>query len=274
MSSALVPRTRPPPGLYRLARLFRRLSLVVLVGLLLFVASVGYSAVELVQSSAQNGGYSAVFAGNDTVLLQGSVSLSNPGVYPVSDFSLGLRIENASGTLLGDLSTSPVTLAAGATTTFPVRLSLPIRASGPALSLLVQDQFLSVGVWGNATYAYLFPVSVHFVQQKSWGAPFANLSITAGAPVSGGVGVSVPLTISFQNHADFTESGALDIALLSVGGATCGAGTVPLNVPPGYFYDTIATVALATGCSITGGSAVATFVSASGTVPLPPEGIP
>ena len=238
------------------------------------MASVGYSAAQLVQSSAQTGAYSANFAGNDTVSVQGSVSLSNPGYYPVSGFSLGLRIENASGTLLGDLSTSPVTLAPGATTTFPVRLSLPITAAGPAVSLLVHDQFLSVGVWGNATYAYLFPASVHFVQQKSWGAPFANLAITVGTPLAGSGGVSAPLTSAFANHADLTESGTLRVALVSAAGGTCGVGAFPMNVPPGTLYDATNPIALAGGCSLAGGNAIVTYVSGSTTVPLPPEAIP
>ena len=274
MSSFLAPRVRRPPGLYRLARLFRRLSLAVLVVLILFLASVGYSAFDFVRSSPQSGGYSASFSANDTVSVSGSVSLSNPGYYPVSGFSLGLRIENASGVLLGDLSTPPVTLAPGSTTTFPVALSVPISVAGPAVSLLVTDQFLSVGVWGNATYAYLFPVSVHFVQQKSWGAPFANLAITAGTPFAAGGGVNVPITITFANHADFTESGSLSVTLVSSGGATCGTGTVPMDVPPGAFYDQTENLALASGCSLAGGSVVATFVSGSETVPLPPEAIP
>lgn len=274
MSTAVVPHIRCPSGLYRLARLLRRLSLVVLIAVVLFVASVGYSAVQLVQSSAQSGGYSADFAGNDTVSVTGEVSLSNPGYYPVSGFALGLRIENASGALLGDLSTAPVTLAPGASTTFPVRFSLPISATGPAVSLLVTDQSLSVGLWGNATYAYLFPVSVHFVQQKSWGAPFADLAITAGAPFAANGGVEVPITISFANHADFTETGALQLMLLSAVGATCGATAFPVDVPPGALYDQTENVPLASGCSVVGGTADATFVSGTDAVPLPPEAIP
>ena len=274
MASFLAPRVRHPPGLYRVARLFRRLSFAVLVVLILFMASVGYSAVEFVRASPQSGSYSASFAHNDTVSVTGSVSLSNPGFYPVAGFSLGLRIANASGVFLGDLSTTPRTLAPGSTTTFPVGLSLPISVTGPAVSLLVTDQFLSVGVWGNATYAYLFPVSIHFVQQKSWGAPFANLAITAGTPVAGSTGVSVPITVTFANHADFTESGTLQVALFSSGGATCAAGAFPMDVPSGAFYDQTENLVLASGCSIAGGSAVAAFVSGSETIPLPPEGIP
>ena len=274
MSSSLAPHFRRPPGLYRVARLFRRLSLLVLVVLILFMVSVGYSAVEFVRSSPQSGDYSASFVANDTVSVSGSMSLSNPGFYPVAGFSLGLRIENASGAFLGALSTTPRTIAPGTTTTIPVELSLPISAAGPAVSLLITDQFLSVGVWGNATYAYLFPVSIHFVQQKSWGAPFANLAISAGTPVAGGGGVTVPITVTFANHADFAESGTLQVALESSSGATCGAGAFPMDVPPGAFYDQTESLALASGCPISGGSAVAVFVSGSETIPLPPEGIP
>lgn len=274
MASDRTARIHRPPSLYRGARLLRRLSLVVLVLLILFVASAGYSAFSLVRSSPQSGGYAASFSANDTLSVTGSVSLSNPGYYPVSGLSLGLRIENATGTLLGDLSTAPVTLAARSTTDFPVRLFVPISATGAAASLLVRDQFLQVGVWGNATYAYLFPVSVHFVQQKSWGAPFASLAITAGTPRTGNGGVNVPVTVSFANHASFTESGAITLVLLSTGGTECANTSFPVLVAPGGLYDQTENVALAGSCTIAGGSADATFVSGGQSVSLPPVGVP
>ena len=275
MSTVLVGGIRRPPGFYRVARILRRLSLVVLVLLMLFVATAGYSAYQFVQASPQSGGgYSAAFAANDTVAVTGSVSLSNPGYYPVAGFSLGLRILNASGALIGQLRSDPVTIGAGATTTFPVSLSLPLATAAPVVSLLVADQTLSVGVWGNATYAYLFPVSVHFDQEKSWGAPFANFQITAGTPSAGSNGFVVPITISFANHADFTESGTLRLALVSVGGPVCGTSSFPMDVPPGSLYDQTENVVLANGCSVAGGSAETTFVSGGETISLPPEPIP
>jgi hypothetical protein len=247
---------------------------VVLLVLVLYLATVGYSAFELVRSTPQSGGYSASFAANDTVAVAGSLSVSNPGFYSISGFSLALRIQNASGVLLGVLHAGPETLAAQGTTTFPIALYLPIAPNSAASSLLETDQILTVGAWGNATYAYFFPVSVHFDQNKSWGAPFANFEVAVGTPTLANGSVFVPLTISFSNHASFSEVGGLALVLRSSGGTACGGASYVLNVPPQGFYYQTEDVALESGCSLAGGSADTTFSGDGATVALPPEALP
>ncbi len=269
---------RPPPRLYRTARLFRRLSTVVLVVALVFVASVVYSGAELARSSPQTGGYTAGFAANDTVSVSGSLVLSNPGFYPMNGLSFEFHVLNASGGPLGDARSAPFDLAPGATTALPLELYLPISASGPAASLLVRDQTLHVELWGNATYAYLFPISVHFEQNRSWGAPFSGFSATLGAPASVNGSVAVPVTIDFSNHAPDPEPGALDVLVLSSTGASCGGATFSFGsapgVTPGASYSQTQTVAIAAGCSLQGGTIVATYVGPLASIPLPPEAIP
>ncbi len=275
MAAPTPPRTRRPPGLYRLARALRRVSVVIVVLLLLFLATVGYSAFELVRSSPQqSGGYSAGFDSNDTISVTGSLSVSNPGWYPLSGFTLSLRILNASGVYLGEVSDGPVTLAAGATTSVPIALYLPVAANGAAESLLVQNQYLDLGVWGNATYAYLFPVSVHFDQNKSWGAPFSDFSVSVGTPSVANGSTTVPVTISYSNDASFAEAGSLGMTVRSSGGTACGGATYPLNVAPQSFYYETRNVTLATGCSIAGGSVVAVYSGNGVNLALPPEPLP
>jgi hypothetical protein len=273
MATLLYPR-RSAPAIYRLSRFLRRLSLVVLVLTIVFLATVAYSAVRLVQSSPQTGGYSASFASNGTVGVTGSVELSNQGFYPVSGFTLGLRVLNSSGWFLGELHAGPVTLAPGVATTFPIALYLPIAADPPAESLLVTDQYLSVGVWGNTTYAYLFPISVHFSQTKFWGAPFSNLRITTGSPTVENGSVVVPLMLTFTSHATFTELGTLSVQVFAATGLACGGGSFSLAVPPGEPFDQTQNIALSSGCSVAGGHAEAAFISGGTTIPLPPEALP
>jgi hypothetical protein len=274
MAALSYPRSRTPPALYRVSQLLRRLAIVVLVVIVLFLATVAYSAVRLVDSSPQTGGYAASFASNDTVAITGSVVLSNPGYYPVAGFTLGLRVLNNSGGFLGTLKAGPVTLAAGSSTTFPIALYLPISAGSPAESLLVTDQELTVGFWGNTTYAYLFPISVHFTQTKSWGAPFADLKVTAGAPTLIGGTVFVPVTISFTNDASFAEVGSLNVQVVQANGFVCGGGSFPLNVAPGDLYDQTQNVDVSSGCSTAGGYVASEFVSGGTIIPLPPEALP
>jgi hypothetical protein len=273
--AALLPLVhRAPPRLYRVARLLRRLSVVVLVAALVFLGTAAYSAVRLIQASHQSEGYSAAFASNGTVAVTGSVSLSNPGYYPLTGFELNLRLLNSSGVYLGVLRAGPVDVAPGGSTSFPFSLYLPITSGSAAESLLVADQYLSVGVWGNATYAYLFPVSVHFSQSKSWGAPFALLRVTAGVRTTVNGSMAEPVTISFSNDASFADVGSLGIELYQANGLACGGTTFAMNVAAGTSYEQTQDLALASGCSVAGGYVIPTFSGPSGTVVLPREALP
>lgn len=274
MAAPLVGQSRTPPALYRLSRLFGRLSVVVLILVAIFLATVGYSAAQLVQSSPQTGGYTASFAPNGTVALTGSIVLSNPGYYPVTGFTLGLRVLNSTNGFLGAVRAGPVNLPAGSATSLPIALYFPIAAGSPAESLLVTNQNLTVGLWGNTTYAYLFPISVHFTQTKFWGAPFSGLTVTPGAPTLDGGTVEIPVTVTFTNDASFTEFGTLTAQVVQANGFVCGSTTLPLNVAPGDVYDQTQNVALSSGCSTAGGSIITEFVSSGTTVVLPPEPLP
>jgi hypothetical protein len=271
MSTVLPLEHHRPPRLYRLARLFRRLSVVVLVVLIVFVATAIYSAARVVQSSPQAGGFSPALAGNNTLEISGSVAFANPGFYPVTGFSVAVRVLNETGILLGSSTNGPTTLNAGGTTVFPVSIFIPVEPGGPAASLLVTDQTLNASVWGNATFAWLFPVSVHFAQNRSWGAPFADLSVAPGTPVMQNGTTVVPVSLSFSNDASFLVAGNLALLLAASNGVRCGNTTYTLDVPGGSSYMQTQDVTLSPGCSLAGGTAQATYTGSGVRVTLPPE---
>jgi hypothetical protein len=274
VTSPFAPRRRRPPGLYRLSRGFRRLSLLVLVLILLFVATVAYSAFEVVRSSPTAGNFVAALAPNDTVVLTGHLNFSNPGLYPISGFTVHVRVLNASGLYLGDGSIGPVTLPSGSSQGIAIMFDLPISNTGPGASLLTTDQYLNVSVWGNATYAYLFPISIAVQTNKSWGAPFANLAVSVGAPSGGNGTATVPVTVQFQNHAKFIEDGSLDFSVVSPNSQVCGTGSFAISVFPGGQFDQTTNIGLSPGCSPAGGHLVSVYVGNGATVPLPQEAIP
>ena len=274
VSNPWFPQSRTPPGLYRLARWFRRISLVLLVVVILFLASAAYSAVEVVRSGPTAGNFSASFDSNDTVAVTGDLNFSNHGFYPISAFSVHVRVLNQSSVYLGQGSFGPVTLASGALQPITIAFYLPIETSGPGASLLTENQVLNVSVWGNATYAYLIPVSIAVETNKSWGAPFADLQVSVGAPVPVSGGYAVPVTIQWQNHASFDEAGTLDFSVVSANGPSCGGSSFPVSVPPGGSFDQTKDVSIVSGCSPAGGTVAAEYLSGGLTIPLPPEPIP
>lgn len=274
MSALVVPTHRRPPGIYRLARGLRWLSALVFVALLIFAATVGYSAFEVARSSPQSRGLTASFAPNGTIEIGGSFTLANPGYYPIQGLALTARISNETGVFLGEVGTGPTTIAPSATAVFPLALYLPVSTTGPSASLLTEDQYLGVDAWANATYAYLFPLSVALTENRSWGAPFEGFTVSVGTPSGGGGNITIPVTVGFRNDASFPTAGTLAFVIESALLTPCGGGSFTLGVPPGDSYDETENVALSPGCSPAGGHVSSTYSNGGTPVSLPPEGIP
>ncbi len=273
MSSPLAPRARPrPPGLYRAARALRRLGTIALVLTVVFVAVVGISAVQIVKSRPQVGTSSVALEPNGTVGYDTSFSLSNPTYFAIQSFGLQFRILNASGGLLLADGTPVTSIPAGSSATVPVTLFLPLSAG--TSSLLTVDQYLDWNVWGNATYGYLFPVSLQVATERAWGAPFANLTVSVGAPVMMGGTVEVPVTISFSDDASFADVGTLAFQVVSSGGAVCSSSSLVLDVPAGSPYTDTDDVPVASGCNPAGGEVQSQYIVNGASIPLPPEAIP
>ncbi len=274
MAALVVPTYRQPPAAYRAARALRRVSSIVLVLLILYAGTVAFSAVEVARSSVQSRSLSASFAPNGTVEVVGSFTLSNPGLYPVDGVTLTARVANGAGVFLGKLAVGPNDIGPSSTGVFPFALYLPVSAAGPAASLLTEDQYLGVDAWGNATYAYLFPISVSLTENRSWGAPFEGFQATVGTPSGGGGTVTIPVTVTFSNHAGSPDEGTLAFVIDSPGFVHCGGGSFAIDVPSDGFYDQTQNVALSSGCNPSGGQVLSTYSSSGGSAPLPPEAIP
>jgi hypothetical protein len=266
-----------PPGIYRAARALRRLSTIVLVLIIVFVAVVAYSALQVVKTHPRVGTSTEGYEPNDTVGISTSLTLSNPTYFAIQQFALEFRIVNDSGVTLVDSTTGAATIAAGASETIPINLYVPITASDA--SLLTENQYLQWDVWGNASYAYLFAVSIGVETNRSWGAPFDDLAVTVGTPMMTGGTVEVPVTLSFANDATFADTGDLNFQLVPTAGPDCAQGSFALNVPAqgngnDNNYDQTQNVALATGCNPAGGYVSAEFVGDGFVVPFTPEPIP
>jgi hypothetical protein len=262
---------RRMPLLYRLGMGFRRASVLVLVLLILFVGSVVYSTSELGQSPPQVSSFSVGFGANSTMILVGSLTVSNPGFYPVQALTLSARVVNETGMFLGNFALGPTDLAGQATNEYPLEMYLPVVATGPGASLLVRDQFVTIALWGNATFGYLFPAGITLFQNRSWGAPFANLAYRVGSASPNG---TVPVSVSFQNQASLTEAGVLRVSVVASTGILCGSVGWTLNVAPDQPFSGTQPLTLATGCSPVGGTLVGEYTTPDYSVPLPPEAVP
>lgn len=243
-----------------------------LVLVVLYVGLVAYSAVQVVKSAPRVGPVSSAIESNGTVGVSTSFMISDPSLFAIQQFALHFRILNGSGTLLVASTAGPTDIAADSVEVLPVHLFLPLTVAGA--SLLTEDQYLEWEVWGNASYGYLFSVSLGVQTQKSWGAPFANVSVTVGAPTLVNGSEVVAVTLSFANDASFTDAGSLDFQVVSTGGPACAQGSFLLNVPPNTPYDQTENLALASGCNPSGGHVDAQYVGSGFILSLPSEPVP
>ena len=248
------------PILWRLARTFRVLAALWLVVVVVFLATVAYSASQLRPGHATGPSSPPGVNGNDTVTLTGSVNVSNPGWYPLTDVSLFSIVDDTNGTLLASGGSPTITVAAGGTTTVPFSITLGLDARASARALLTHDATLPSTTWANATYVGLFHIVVEVPQNVSWGAPLYGLAVAAGSPTAEPNGtIGVPLTVSFADHAKFPVDGNAVYALSS-GGASCSRGSLPVAVPSGSSYDQTTTAYFGSGCSASGATLTLRFV--------------
>jgi hypothetical protein len=272
---ATSPLYRPPPkppGLYRTSRALRRASVIVLVVIIVFVAFVVYSAVQVAKSRPQVGNSTSQLESNNTVGITASLSISDPSYLPIQNFEIQVEIRNGSGLSLVDTTIGPTTIAAGGTANVPLDLYIPITAEGE--SLLTQNQNLAWNIWGNASYGYLFSISLGAETNRSWGAPFADLHVTVGTPSGSGGTYSVPITLSFTDDASFADTGTLSFQVVPASGPSCGSGAFSLDVPANSPYNSTQSVGLTSGCDPAGGEVTSQFVGDGIDVTLPPEAIP
>lgn len=260
--------------MYRAARAFRRIGVIVLVVLIIFAGTVAYSAYETAHATVESRSLSGVFLSNGVLNVSGSFTVSNPGFYPIEGLELSAQVANDSGIHLATVAVGPKTIEGGSTGLFPISVGLPVSASSAAESLLFRDQYLEVAAWANVTYAYFFPLSVALTETRAWGAPFEGFYAAAGTPTYSADTVSAPVTVSWANHASFVERGVLVFVIESASLVQCGGGSFPTNVAPGQLFNQTQDVTLNPSCSPAGGELLLSYTIDGTETALPPEPIP
>jgi hypothetical protein len=251
---------RRPPLLWRAAHTFRILAIVWIVVVAAFLATVAYSGSQLRPEGESGPGAPPTANGNDSITLNGSLNVSNPGWYPLNDVTLFTVVDGPNGTLLATGGSPVVTVAAGGVTTVPFSITLAFGTRATARALLTEDATLPSVTWANATYADLFQVEVTVPQNVTWGAPLEGLEVTPGTPTLLPNGTAeVPLTVAFNDHAKFPVAGTA-IYTLSSGGSPCARGTLPVSVASGGSYNATTNAYLPPSCSASGASVTLKFV--------------
>jgi hypothetical protein len=220
------------PALYSAARRLRILAIVLLVVIGVFLAAVADSAAQIRPSTPSDPTYAP--GANNTVLIASNVTVQNPGAFAIDRLSIEaqVRAPGPAGALLASGGAPLEHVGPGAEIKIPIVLTLPLVENAD-LPLLTQDLLLPSLAWVNATYATIFTIRLVIPQNFSWGAPFANLSVTLGHPAPGPNGTTLfPFNVSFTNDANFADDGTLAYRVNTGSGAECSRQTLALSLPP------------------------------------------
>ncbi len=266
---------RPPP-LYRLSRALNRATALVVIALVIFLVICAYSIFQLKPSNVQGVNQFSASLGDHSASLGGSIMISNPGLAPVNSIAIFTAADLENGVSIGNISLPSLSLAPAANTRIPYALVVSFAPGSPAESLLFEDHHLAMAVDVNVTYAWVFTAKVAIAGTFSWGAPFYGINVTAGTPTANPNGTAtVPLTLSFSNHARFGLNGSISADVLSAGGTGCGSVVFPVLVPAGTSYSQSEDVTGQPGCLTTGSTIQFTYALGPRlSITLPPEPFP
>jgi hypothetical protein len=275
--------SRPP--LNRLARAFRVAGIVALVLVFVYVGVAVYSASQLRGAgSSQKGDNGSgnsnptltTLASNGSVVVTTSINLTNPGFLPINSIQVSAVVEMLGGPVIAHGGSPVISVAPGQTATIPVTFYIPpLSPSGPGAMLATHDANLPLSVWVNVTYASVFGVGVNTTSNYTWGAPFAGLNATLGAPAPQGNGtVEIPVQLSFQDHANYADTGTISARISSASGQVCADPSTGIDVAASSAYQQTLDVFVSSGCDPSGGSYVIQFQGPGYQVTLPSEPIP
>ncbi|MGC2290013.1 MAG: hypothetical protein WA688_09190 [Thermoplasmata archaeon] len=272
-----------PSVLYRLAQILRVLAILALVFIVLFLATVAFSAVELGEGVAKQSGslhhsLTATIVGTD-ILVNVTFPIPNQGYYNVRDLTLVAIFSNET------IQSNPLAVTTGGPSDIPghgqgdVSLLTSFDMANPAGPfLLLNDAEIQGTLFLNASYAVIIPVNLEVAFDYHWGAPFANLSYTIGTPTpESNQTVAIPVTIFFENHTPgLTIVGNLAVVVSDPNGTLCTRQTFPVDDQQGP--DTLTETFYAPDtCSLVGDTVTSVFTSPGPppfSIPLPTETIP
>ena len=272
--------SRRPSALYRLAQILRVLAILALVFIVLFLATVAFSAVELGEGIAKQAGSlhhseSAEFIGTD-VVVNVTFPIPNQGYYNVRGLTLVAVFTNET------IQPAPLAITTGGPTNIPghgqgdLSLLTSFDMANPAGPfLLLNDAEIQGVLWLNASYAAIIPVNLEVGFNYHWGAPFANLSYSVGTPSpEQNDTVKIPVTVQFEDHTPgLAIDGVLTTVVTQPNGTACTRQAFPIDMRPGpnieqeNFYSP-------ESCSLSGDTIESTFTGPGIDVSLPTETIP
>jgi hypothetical protein len=207
---------------------------------ILFSGTVVYSAMQIGMNFEED---SQVTTSNGALTMSIPFSISNGGLYDISELNITTRIEAENETIISRSTTLVPSIPKTGTVdeTHDITLSLDDILDKNLTYMLFNDANLSVDMFVGLTYAYAIPLRISSNLTMPWGAPLSNLTvgeITELSPSQANV------SLSFENHAFFSLNGTIRLDIADRFDRLMGTGTTDVFVSPEGSYDDVIAVAL------------------------------
>lgn len=215
-------------------------TIILWILVILFSGTVVYSAIQIGMNFE---GEPEVTASNGEMTMSLPFSISNGGLYDISELNITTRIVAENETVISR-STSSVPLIPKASTvneTHDISVSLDDVLAKNLTYMLFNDINLSVDMSVGLTYAYAIPLRISSNLTMPWGAPLSNLTVGEITEISPSQ-ANAPL--SFENHAFFGLNGTIRLEILDSFNRLIGSGTTDILVPQEGSYDDVIPVTL------------------------------
>ena len=202
---------------------------------ILFSGTVVYSALQIEMNFAEE---PEVTASNGEMTMSLPFSISNGGLYDISELNITTRIEAENETVISRSTTLVPLIPRDSTVseTHDIALSLDDILAKNLTYMLFDDTDLNVDMFIGLTYAYAIPLKIASNITMPWGAPLNNLTVGEITEISPSQ-ANAPL--SFENHAFFSFNGTIRLKIMDGSNNEIGSGTTYIYVPAEASYDDV-----------------------------------
>lgn len=176
-----------------------------------------------------------VTASNGEMTMSIPFSITNGGLYDISELNITTRIEAENETVISSSTTLVPLIPRDSTVneTHDIALSLDDILAKNLTYMLLNDTDLNVDMFIGLTYAYAIPLKISSNITLPWRAPLYTLTVSEITIVSPN---QVNVSLSFKNRALFSLDGTIRLDIVDSNNQT-HSGTTDILVLPGESYD-------------------------------------
>jgi hypothetical protein len=198
---------------------------------ILFSGTVVYSAMQIRMNFQ---GEPKVTASNGTLTMSIPFSVSNDGLYDISNLNITTSIKARNETVISSSSTHIEIIPKGGSVnkTYDVIISLNSILAKNLTYMIFNDTELNVDMIIKLTYANSIPLKMSSNQTMLWWAPICNLTVEVSPVLPN----QADIFVSFENHAFFPFNGTIYLELVDDAKNELGSGSGDAFVPPGERY--------------------------------------